>query len=354
MRVLSVAYPLFPVSADSAGGAEQILHLLESEIVGAGHDSVVVAAEGTHVSGRLIATPGVQEGADASNREYAQAVHRSTIARLLREQSFDVVHYHGLDVDTYYSAAGHDGINVVTLHLPTSWYSQTSFNLLGATNVFVSESQRSALSGTVIPNGVDIGRYRRPKENGDHLLFMGRICPEKGVHHALKAAHMAGEDMLLAGPVHLFSSHQEYFAKEVVPLLDSKRRYVGAVGMEQKADLLASAKVLLIPSLAAETSSLVAMEAAASGTPAIAFRSGALPEIVEHGKTGYLVGGVEEMATAIKACGDIDGEYCRSAAIRRFDKSRMAERYLDLYRSLLTSNRDADSRREQSSPGLFV
>jgi glycosyltransferase involved in cell wall biosynthesis len=112
------------------------------------------------------------------------------------------------------------------------------------------------------------------------------------------------------------------------------RRWIGPVAGRVKRRLLAAARCVLIPSLVAETSSLVAMEALASGTPVIAWRAGALPEIVDHGKTGYIVDDVAGMAEAIYKADSIDPEACRAAARQRFARPRMLESYLALYHSL--------------------
>jgi len=112
-------------------------------------------------------------------------------------------------------------------------------------------------------------------------------------------------------------------------------RFIGAVGGERKAHLLAGARCLLLPSLAPETSSLVAMEAIASGTPVVAWCSGALPEIVREGRTGFLVNSVEQMADAISRVESIDPSACRGEAERRFSSERIIADYLNLYRSIL-------------------
>src|SRR5579875_1459661 len=125
--------------------------------------------------------------------------------------------------------------------------------------------------------------------------------------------------MVVAGPVHPFQDHEMYFRNKVQPLFDSERRYAGAVGLPEKIDLLAEAICVLIPSLVEETSSLVAMEAAASGTPVISCHSGALPEIVEHGLTGFVVDSQDRMADAVQHVGEISPEICRERAKVRFD-----------------------------------
>ena len=118
------------------------------------------------------------------------------------------------------------------------------------------------------------------------------------------------------------------------PWADARRRFLGPVGLAAKARLLAAARCLVAPSLAAESSSLVAMEALASGTPVVAFPAGALAEIVEHGRTGFLVRGVEELAAALGDVGRLRAEDCRRAAEGRFDLRRTTAAYLALYERL--------------------
>jgi glycosyltransferase involved in cell wall biosynthesis len=137
--------------------------------------------------------------------------------------------------------------------------------------------------------------------------------------------------LLLGGAVFGYDAHRTYFESEVAPLLDRYRRWLGPIGYARKRRLLAASRCVLIPSLAPETSSLVAMEAAAAGTPVIAFPSGALADIVEHGRTGFLVETMAEMAEAIRRVGQIDPDECRRVARARFSLARTTAAYLDLY-----------------------
>ena len=185
-----------------------------------------------------------------------------------------------------------------------------------------------------IPNGVDVDGFGGRHAKRGFALALGRICPEKGFHIALDAARQAGIGLLLAGQAFGYEEHERYFRDEIVPRLDARRRFIGPVGFVRKRRLLAAARCLLVPSLCPETSSLVAMEALASGTPVIAFPNGALAEIVEHGRTGFLVRDEMEMTEAIAVAGAIDPKVCREEARRRFSAFRTVEAYMRLYEDL--------------------
>jgi glycosyltransferase involved in cell wall biosynthesis len=236
---------------------------------------------------------------------------------------------------------------LATLHLPVDLYPASALNG-GVQLNCVSQSQANSLpSGSrcaVVENGIDIEQYTLGSGKRGYLLWLGRICPEKGVHIALRVAHRLALPMVVAGPVHPFRDHQEYFAKKVRPLLDDKRRYIGPVDIQEKPQLLSKAVCLLLPSLIAETSSLVAMEAITSGTPVVAYRSGALPEVVEHGVTGFIVDSEEEMARGVESAAALSSEVCRSRALERFDCRHMVAAYLELYGRVIdgfTSTRHA-------------
>jgi glycosyltransferase involved in cell wall biosynthesis len=182
---------------------------------------------------------------------------------------------------------------------------------------------------------VDVDRLAGAMKKDDFALAIGRICPEKGFHFALDAARKAGLKLLLAGQVFPYESHLKYFENEIVPRLDRKRIFIGPARFGKKRRLLAKAKCLIIPSTVAETSSLVAMEALACGTPVVAFRSGALPEIVEDGRTGFLVNSVRGIEQALRKVETLDPMDCRAAASSRFSSRTMAGRYLRLYERLI-------------------
>lgn len=340
--VLSVAYPFAPVTADPVGGAEQVLAAVDRALVAAGHRSVVVAQQGSAVAGELVATPAVEGEITDAARTRTHAAVREAVAAALARERVDLIHFHGLDFGCYPPTPGGPPA-LATLHLPTAWYDPAALRTPGLTLNAVSPHQAAGAPADlgplpVVENGVDVESFALDLPRGGDLVALGRICPEKGLHLALDAARLAGTRLFAAGAVFPYGAHRAYFDREFAPRLDARRRWLGPVGGEGKRRLLAAARAVLIPSLAPETSSLVAREAAAAGAPVVAFRSGALEEAVEHGRTGWLVDsheGSAGLAAALARVDAIDPAECRRRARERFPLRRMTDGYLALHRRLL-------------------
>lgn len=339
--MLLVAYPFAPVGRDAIGGAEQVVAMLDRALPESGHCSVLVACSGSRSSGRLLAHDLPAGAIDERSKAATYAAVRAHIADVLKSAPVDLVHLHGLDFANYLPPPGRPCL--VTLHLPPAWHAAADFSpsrphtwLHG-----VSEAQHRACppGANLLPpigNGVPVRALSASRHaRRSFVVMLGRICPEKGQHLALDAAHAAGVPLLIGGAVFPYAAHQAYFDTEVAPRLDSRRRWLGPVGFARKRRLLSAARCLLAPSLAEETSSLVAMEALACGTPVIAFAAGALPSLVEHGRTGFIVHNATEMAEAIRRVGEIDGAVCRQVALERFDEKRTVDAYLERYRLLI-------------------
>jgi glycosyltransferase involved in cell wall biosynthesis len=243
---------------------------------------------------------------------------------------------------------------LATLHLPRQLYAADAFERV-AENVYfhcVSESQQKEFQDVphmvgVVRNGIDVERFATdstayaPERKRDYLLWLGRICPEKAPHLAIEAARRAGMPILLAGQVYPFAWHQQYWHREVAPRIDGIHvRWIELPTFSEKCRLLRQAKALLVTSQIAETTSLVALEAMASGTPVIAFRRGALVEVVATG-TGFLVESVDEMAQACARLGEICGDDCRAWVEREYSARRMVEQYEDLTYALIDQTTEA-------------
>jgi glycosyltransferase involved in cell wall biosynthesis len=355
MTVLSVAYPLAPVGPDAVGGSEQVLWQLDQALVAAGHTSLVVACAGSRSAGTLFAVPAVSGPIDGGVIANAWGPHRARIAQVLREHTVDLVHLHGFDFHAYLPPPGPPVL--ATLHLPPSWYPLPALHPKrpGTYLHCVSRSQHDACPESMhllppIENGVEVDRFQAyPRRAGHHALMLGRICPEKGVHLAIDAAKRADTTLLVGGKVFHYEDHDRYFETEVAPRLDDRRRLLGPLGFRWKRRLLRSARCLLVPSLADETSSLVAMEAIACGTPVIAFRRGALPDVVEHGVTGFVVDTVDEMADAIAAVDRLDPGDLERIAQERFTIDRTVQRYLAVYQAILADGREDRAERQRGA-----
>jgi glycosyltransferase involved in cell wall biosynthesis len=345
ISVLSIAFPFAPVGPNLVGGAEQILTDLDAALVAAGDRSLVVACEGSKPAGSLFAMPLPHcPDLDEVNRgRYKDSFH-AAVDHALASGRVDLVHAHCMDLFDYEFPA--EIPLLITLHLPIGWYRKEMFERYRdrAYLCCVSESQRREAVGVVgdaevIENGADVPTAQ-DESRAEFALVMGRICPEKNAHTALEAGTKAKTPVMIGGQVYPYRTHQQYFEEKIQPLIASSRppadhRFLGPVKPKRRQRLLSQAKCLLHPTLAPETSSLVAMEALAAGTPVVAYRSGALPEIVEDGVTGFIVDDADQMAKAIGLAHTISPAACRNAAQRRFSKQRMIRQYFDTYQRIL-------------------
>ena len=340
LTVLTVAYPFVPIGPDAVGGTEQIATAMDRAVVAAGHRSLVVGCAGSDVAGTLFAVPPCPPRLTDALIAEQHGRMRDAVATAMASAPVDLVHMHGIDFAEYLAPPGPPLL--ATYHLPIGWYPPHALRLERERSwtQCVSASQEGGLGADeqrlpFIPNGIPLQAFEDEHRRGAYALMLTRVCVEKGLHDALDAAEAAGVELVIAGEISAHQAHKDYFADRVAPRLGERARFVGPVGLAEKARLLAGAQCLLVPSSAPETSSLVSMEAAAAGVPVIAFRSGALPEVVEDGRTGFIVDDAVGMAAAIGQVGEIDPAVCRAVARARFCAGRMARRTLDRYQALV-------------------
>ncbi len=351
LTVLSIAYPFAPVSPDAVGGAEQVLARIDSALVAGGHRSIVLACDGSRTAGELVTIPRTPGALGQTEMSGVRARYRELVADTLAKLPVDVIHMHGLDFHHYLPSAGPPVL--VTLHLPVNLYPAEALfprrprTWLHCVSAF--QHRTAGKSPHILPpieNGVPLRESPQRRPKSQFALMLSRICPEKGVHLAIEAAKLARLPLVIGGEIFPYPHHRRYFEDEVVPRLDRARRFLGPVGGALKQRLLAAARCVVVPSLIAETSSLTAREALAAGTPVIAFRSGALAETIEEGRTGYLVDDVTGMARAMTLARLLSPQVCRSTARERFSLSRMIAGYFSTYRSIMQM-----ARRAQPAPG---
>ncbi len=317
--------------------------------------TTVAASAGSRVSGELFSTGDPCSQPDDYDRRRVE--HEDRVVDFVRRReregkAFDLVH--DQSGSFWRRAAEIDSPVLATLHLPRSFYPAGSFESVPSNVSFncVSNSQARSFADLesllgVAPNGIALDRFADDDDvdmqRGDRkgLLWLGRICEEKAPHLALEIAACAGLPITIAGQVYPFSYHQQYFEREVGPRLReiSNAEFISAPTADLKRRLLRQAKALLITSQADETSSLVAMEAAASGTPVIALRRGALPEVVQDGVTGFLVEDVAQAVLALQNISGVDPKECFQYAQENFSSAKMAKRYSVLYEQLSLTER---------------
>ena len=192
---------------------------------------------------------------------------------------------------------------------------------------------RANWAGTV-HHGLPADLYSFRAAAQDYFVFIGRVSPDKRVDRAIEIAERC-DALLYIGAV-VEDKYQAYFEHDIQPLFDKPCvRFLGEIDQQRKRELLENARALLFPIDWPEPFGLVMIEALACGTPVIAYRNGATPEIIEHGVTGFLVANQEEAVDAAMRIGEIDRIRCRMRFEQRFTASVMADHYENVYRSLL-------------------
>jgi glycosyltransferase involved in cell wall biosynthesis len=182
----------------------------------------------------------------------------------------------------------------------------------------------------VIHHGIDLDVYKAGPGGGGYAMFVGRMSPDKGVHHAVRIAKKAGKRLYLS--VKMREENEiGYFESEVKPLLDPDDEMPSEMPLDRRIDLLRHADVLLNPITWREPFGLVMAEALSCGTPVLAFPNGSAPEIIDQGRTGYLCRDEGEMISALDRVAEIDRDLCRDAAEQRFSLQRMARDHDRLY-----------------------
>jgi glycosyltransferase involved in cell wall biosynthesis len=344
-RIAMLAPPWIPVPPPGYGGIEFVVALLCDALVARGHEIELFCAPGSRSAARV--------------RPILDAPHPESIGRSLFEadhvarafaaidaaadagEPFDVVHDHS----GYTALAMADRLAtplVHTVHGPFDMDSSSYYGAQGTKGalVCISHAQaRAAPDGAnvaaVVHNPIDVESWPVGYRKQDYLLWLGRFVPEKGPHRAIRVARLAGRPLVLAGTVQ--PRFERFFATEVEPHIDGETiRYVGEVGGERKQRLFADACAFLMPIRWPEPFGLVMVESLAAGTPVLAFAHGAAPEIIEHGRTGFLVGDEEEMAAWVDKAAEIDPADCRRSA-ERFSPDQVASRYESVYLAALAA-----------------
>jgi glycosyltransferase involved in cell wall biosynthesis len=344
MRIAQLAPTYERVPPRTYGGTELIVHLLTEELVARGHDVTLFATGDSSTSATLRSVApvpmryGETSEAGLTHAEYLQLANAQAAFLAAADGAFDLIANHA-GVEGMVLAATSRTPVVSTMHNPFVPATQPIWDAYPWFHHAVSATSASTFPsrGALAPihHGIDVASFTfSERPDGGYLLFLGRFSKAKGADRAIEAARRSGRDLVLAGKVDVADAG--HFRTTIEPLLDGDRiRYVGEVDGEAKRDLLAGADALLFPIEWDEPFGLVMVEALSSGTPVIGFRRASVPEVVEDGRTGFVVDDVERMVEAIGRIDEIDRRECRAAAERRFTVARMVDDVEAMYRTVL-------------------
>jgi glycosyltransferase involved in cell wall biosynthesis len=338
MRIAQVA-PLYEsVPPKYYGGTERIVSYLTEELVRAGHD-VTLFASGDSVTGaRLVAS--CRRSLRLDRDCIDQLAHHILMLEHVfqRADEFDVVHFH-VDYLHFPLSRRRPVANVTTLHgrldLPDLAPLYREFRDIPV--VSISAAQREPVPWAnwreTVYHGLPHDLYRFREKAGSYLAFLGRISPEKRVDRAIEIAKQVGVPLKVAAKVDRVD--KDYFESVVEPMLrDPLIEFLGEIGDGEKDEFLGNAYALLHPIDWPEPFGLVMIEAMACGTPIIAYRHGSVPEVMEEGRTGFIVSSLEEAVEAARRVPELSRARCRKVFEDRFTSARMAGDYVRVYESL--------------------
>jgi len=374
VKIAHIAPPWFSIPPKNYGGTENVVYNLVEEQVAQGHDVTLYAPGDAKTSAKLISFfPKSLIGSGVPWQSQLKAYyHLCEAVDDIKGKNFEIVHTHlssSSDLFLFPLMAALETPHVMTLHsrfpfdrLPNGWTGDADHLFMKwaptMPMVAISEHARAEVPYPlnfvgVVYHGLPIGQFRPPRrKRGDYFAWLGRVVPDKGTHLAIQAAKEAGVPVVLAGTVdRSVQASVRYFQEMIKPLVDNKQvRYIGPVKMKEKINLLSRARGFLNPIEWEEPFGMVMIEAMALECPVISFARGAATELIEHGKTGFLVHDVDEMAQFIPRIDEIDRAVTRQHVEKHFSVRVMTEKYIKIYRQLIRAHKEAS---RQPIPGVI-
>ncbi|MGH8496803.1 MAG: glycosyltransferase family 4 protein [Gammaproteobacteria bacterium] len=339
MKIAQIAPLIESVPPKRYGGTERVVSYLTEELIRQGHDVTLFASGDSVTSARLEAVAERALRLDGACRD-PLAWHVTMLQRVARlADTFDIIHFH-VDYLHFPMSQALQLPHVTTLHgrldLPDHRAVYNAYDQMPL--ISISNAQREPVPRlnwlATIYHGLPRQLYRFEPRPSGYLAFIGRISPEKRVDRAIEIARRAGRELVIAAKVDAVD--RDYFAAEIEPLLtDPGVHYIGEVTDREKGEILGQAHALLFPIDWPEPFGLVLIEAMACGTPAVAFRRGSVPEIIDHGRSGFIVDDVDAAVAAVDGVSGLDRAGCRRMFENRFSARRMARGYLAAYRRIV-------------------
>jgi glycosyltransferase involved in cell wall biosynthesis len=314
------------------GAWETVASNITEGLVGRGWDVTLFASRDSVTRAHLhaVVDKGYEEDSTADPK-VAEYLHISEAFEHAAE--FDLIHSH-------YDFMALTYTRLVSTPVLTTIHGFSSLKIMPVyqkyrDGYFVSISDSDRAPGlnylATVYNGIDLSLYPLQRSRGENLIFLGRIHPDKGVHLAIEVARLSGLPLLIAGII----QDKTYFREQVEPHLDNRQiRYIGSLDVPGKNELFARARALLHLNTIPERFGLVLAEANAAGVPAIAMNLGSCGEVIQDGRTGFLVNNVTEAVEALPRLCEIDGATCRENVQERFSIDSMVAAYEGVYHKI--------------------
>ena len=345
MRIAQIAPLAEAVPPRLYGGTERVIWWLTEALVELGHDVTLYASGDSQTSARLVPC------ADQALRLQGINNHLSYTVAMLRKvmedaDQYDVLHFHTDFV--HFAPFRHMADRCFTtlhgrLDIADFWPAFRAFPEMPL--ISISDDQRRPIVDAnfvkTIYHGLPETLIPFNANGGDYLAFLGRFSPEKRPDRAIEIAIRSGMTIKMAAKID--DADRDYYEREIAPLMSHPLvDYVGEIGDDQKAEFLGNARALLFPIDWPEPFGLVMIESMAAGTPVIAWKNGSTPEVMDHGRSGYLVDSIDEAVDAVARCATLPRTAVRDCFEQRFTARHMAQAYVDLFDAAIRAPRGAE------------
>lgn len=333
MRVAILAPVAWRTPPRHYGPWEQVASNVAEGLVKAGIEVTLFATADSVTAAKLEAV--VHTGYEEDRTQDAKVAECLHISHLMEKaHQFDIIHNHFDFLPLTYSGLIPTPV-LTTIHGFSSTRIMPVYRKYNATThyVSISDSDRSPELDylATVYNGLRVDDFAFTEQPEEYLLFFGRIHPHKGTAEAIEIALRSNRKMLIAGII----QDQAYFDEKVKPFIGDQIEFLGAAGPEKRSELLGNASALLHPISFDEPFGLSVAEAMLCGTPVIAFMRGAMPELIQHEQTGFLVNIVDEAVEAVHQISQISRPHCREWAMSKFSQEKMVADYLRVYQQIL-------------------
>lgn len=350
LRVAHINSVSIRVPPRTHGGTEWVVYHLVEGLARRGHVVELFASGDSQVSVPVHAVTPRAVLAREDWSVYLERDYEAMNAHALRVQvgRFDLVHAHWPTLAPFFLSPLDPPLLVTYQYVSRELLDYYEANFPWLHGVFVSRAQARAMGrpgATVVHNAVDLDGATVGGGEDDALVIVARMTPRKGIADAIRIARRAGRRLIVVAPVVAnIRESQRYFETEVRPLLSgSDVEYIPGLPNREVLELIGRCRGFLFPIQWEEPFGMVVAEAMAVGTPVIAYRRGAMPELIRHGETGFLCDTEAEMVAAIGRLDSLDRDRCRRHAELHFGVARMVDEYLALYRRILDGQKNAVS-----------